>query len=605
MRLLRRFAWSGLAARRRARLPWLGAISPTWRRFLVAVIAITVGSALRIWPLDVLESRVAWLTFYPVVMIAAVYGGLTTGLLATGLACLVVVLLWPLLVVQPFIRDSADWLGLAVFVLNGAMISAIAESMLRASARARRAQEAAEVASRAKSVFLANMSHELRTPLNAILGFSGLMSHDPGLSEEQRRTLDVINSSGEHLLGLINDVLDVAKVEAGRVRVEDVVFDLHETIRGVGDLMRGRADERNVELVVEQAPGVPRLARADAAKLRQVLLNLLGNAVKFTEEGRVTVRVRVDEMDAARGPVLVIEVEDSGIGIAVEAQARIFEPFFQVGTLAIQEGTGLGLAITRSYVELMGGRIDVESVPGAGSIFHVEVPVGRVEPVDVADAEPVPGWVLGLAPGQPEWRILVVEDQVENWLLLQRLLERVGFRVRVAANGLEGIEAFEAWHPQAIFMDIRMPVLDGREAARRIRLLEGGAEVRIVALTASVYEDERANVVAAGMDDFIRKPYRAEEIYDCLARQLGVRFLRETAPGGGTAASPTTLLPETLATLPAPLRAELRDALVNLDVARVDKLIRDVAMLDPGVGEVLGEHAGRFGYTTILGALQP
>ena len=215
--------------------------------------------------------------------------------------------------------------------------------------------------------------------------------------------------------------------------------------------------------------------------------------------------------------LLVAVVEDTGVGIAPDDQARVFDAFVRVGRQGTHGGTGLGLAISRTYVELMGGRIGLASSPGTGSRFHVELPVGKAEEADVRTAAIDRGRVTGLVPGQPEYRILIVEDQVENWLLLQRMLEDVGFRVRVAEDGALGVEAFEAWRPHFIWMDIRMPVMDGLEATRRIRALDGGRDVRIAALTASAFEEEREEVLAVGMDDFVRKPYRPAEVFDCMA----------------------------------------------------------------------------------------
>lgn len=587
-----------------AKLKWLR------HRYIVTVLLIAVAAALRVWPLSALGSALAWLTFYPALMVAAVNGGISAGLLATSLACLTVKYLWPLLVAQPFIKNPADWLGLAVFFMTGTMISCLAEAMHRAQNRAKLAQEKAEAANKAKSVFLASMSHELRTPLNAILGFSSLMRHDANMSEEQRQTLDLINRSGEHLLGLINDVLDMAKIEAGRLALQNAPFDLGGMIRDLLDLMRGRAEAKGLELELDQSSEFPRFVRADAAKLRQVFLNLLGNAIKFTMAGRVTLRLNsrpgleARDHDDPQRLLLVVEVEDTGIGIAPEDKDRVFDPFIQVSNLTLQKGTGLGLTITRQQVELMGGRISLESAPGRGSLFRVEIPVERVQAAEVSTSTIEHGQVVGLAPDQPEYRLLIVEDQMENWLFLQRLLKKVGFAVRVVENGAAGVEMFQTWHPHLIWMDIRMPVMGGLEATGRIRAMEGGRAVKIVALTASVFKEERDNVMASGMDDFIRKPYRAEEIYDCVGRQLQVRFIHEK---GAVAAGPVPsgpLRPEELAGLPPELCEDLTQALLSLDAARIGDIIRNVSDHNPALGARLAHHAERLEYTTILQAVR-
>jgi CheY-like chemotaxis protein len=318
----------------------------------------------------------------------------------------------------------------------------------------------------------------------------------------------------------------------------------------------------------------------------------------------VTLRLHARPTGDPQRLLLILEIEDTGVGIAAGDQARIFEPFVQVGKLTTQKGTGLGLAITRQYVELMGGQISVESALGQGSKFRVELPVGRADAPALSAAEIRHGRVVGLAPDQPEYRVLIVEDQMENWLLLQRLLEDVGFQVRVGENGAVGVEMFRLWLPHFIFMDIRMPVMDGLEATQRIRALEGGREVKIAALTASVFKEERANVMAVGMDDFVRKPYRAEEILDCLARHLGARYVYEQAPAAAAEERTATLRPEALAALSPELRGELSDALVSLDVARIAELIRRVSALDPALGDALADHASQLGYGAILKALQ-
>jgi signal transduction histidine kinase/DNA-binding NarL/FixJ family response regulator len=569
-----------------------------WQRYLVAILIIAGASAIRAMFFGGLGRGTAYLTYYPAVVLAALYGGLPSGLLATTVSAFLS-FFW----IHRGYMSPVEWAAMGVFLLSCSMISGIAEAMRRAQRRAKQEKEKAEAANLAKSKFLASMSHELRTPLNAILGFSHLMQDDAGLSEEQRKTLDIINRSGEHLLTLINDVLDMAKVEAGRLSVENTLIDLGGMVRDITDLLRARAEEKGLQLLLDQSSDFPRFVRADGAKLRQVLINLVGNAVKFTEQGGVTLRLNARPADDPKRLLLIAEVEDSGVGIAAEDQARIFDPFVQISSLTLQKGTGLGLAIARTYVELMGGRLSVESAPGKGSIFRVETPVERAEESEVRAAETRQGRIVGLAPGQPEYRILIVEDQMENWLLLRRLMEGAGFQVRVAENGAAGVEMFQEWRPQFIWMDIRMPVMDGLEATRRIRGLDGGREVKIAALTASVFKEERDNVVAAGMDDFIRKPYRAEEIFGCLTRQLGVRFVYEESTVAATAPA-TALRPEALATLPQELRRELTDALVSLDVTRIGEIIRRVSELDPALGDALAQHAGQLGYTAILRALQ-
>jgi PAS domain S-box-containing protein len=458
------------------------------------------------------------------------------------------------------------------------------------------ARDAAEAANKAKSVFLANMSHELRTPLNAIMGFSGLMRRDPRLSDKQIENLDIINRSGEHLLTLINDVLEVAKIEAGHLHLDIAPFDLGGLMRDVTEMMQIRAQEKGLRLLLDQSSEFPRYIKSDEARIRQILINLINNALKFTEQGGVTVRLGVK--DNARHHLL-IEVEDSGPGIAPEDQTRLFEPFVQLTEGAAQRGTGLGLTITRQFVQMMGGGIAVESTLGKGSLFRVDLPVERVRTTDILPEALKKGDVKGLAPGQPHYKILIVEDQYENQLLLSRLMSEIGMEVKVAENGQQGLEQFQDWHPDLIWMDRRMPVMDGEEATRRIRQLPEGQTVKIVAVTASAFKEEQQVMLDAGMDDFVRKPYRFEEIYDCLARHLGVEYVYHgEAPTD--ASPPATLDAAMLAALPAALRQELRAALENLDSERIAVVIGQIDGLDATLGLALSRLADYFDYPGIL-----
>jgi signal transduction histidine kinase/CheY-like chemotaxis protein len=443
-----------------------------------------------------------------------------------------------------------------------------------------RACDEAQAANRAKSVFLANMSHELRTPLNAILGFSHLL-RERGASEKQRHELDIINRSGEHLLSLINDVLDVAKIEAGRSELEIAPFNLGTLIEDVTNMIQPRTAQKGLALRVE-TPQVPLFIRTDAARLRQVLINLLNNAVKFTEQGSVTLRVSAIPANKAGEVLLTFEIEDTDEGIATADQGRIFDAFVQTSAAKHHEGAGLGLTIAHQIIKLMEGTIHVESTPGRGSRFRLEI---RVERVQVYEAGDVPEFerVTALAEGQQEYRILIVEDQRENWMVLEQLLQNAGFRVRVAENGAQGLKEFREWRPHFIWMDLRMPGMDGLESTRRIRACDGGREVKIAAVTASGYASERSGILDQGLDDCVRKPYRPAEIFECMARHLGVRYqggeaLRVSGEGTGS------LAPEDLQALPDELRGELRNALMALDPARILSVIERVSLQNAALG---------------------
>ncbi len=404
--------------------------------------------------------------------------------------------------------------------------------------------DAAEAANRSKSVFLANMSHELRTPLNAILGFAQLMARDERLPDDAHQHLQTINRSGQHLLALINDVLDISRIEAGRVTVQNAAFDLHDTLLGVEEMIRVRAEQKGLSFVVEHSGELPRYVFGDAGHLRQVLVNLLGNAVKYTEAGGICLRL-TPEADSIR-----FEVIDSGPGIAPEEHERIFQPFYQAEYgIAKGEGTGLGLTIGREYVRLMGGELWVRSEPGHGSVFGFSLPLPETQ---VPLIETHQHRVLGLEPGQAAMRILVAEDNPDNQELIASLLTGVGFEVQVAENGQRAVELFQQWQPHFIWMDMRMPVLDGYQASQRIRALPGGQAVKIVALTASAFHENRDAILAAGCDDMLAKPIDETRLYLLMGEMLGLRY-RYADQAGHRAPQPSGAVND-LSALPPTLR---------------------------------------------------
>ena len=444
---------------------------------------------------------------------------------------------------------------------------------------------AAEAANKAKSTFLANMSHELRTPLNSILGFAQIMEPSPNLTVENRENLRIIHRSGEYLLTLINQALDLSKIEAGRMMIDPKNFDLYRLLDDLQDMFQLRAKSQELQLLFEREAEVPQYVRTDDVKLRQVLINILSNAIKFTQSGAVVLRVRKLEnsgvVDLLDSPTVVFdtttsirdfsiissdyatielreeaedstrfqviflqfEIEDTGVGISAEELGNVFNAFVQTASgQKTQKGTGLGLTISRQFVRLMGGEIVVESQLELGTTFKFEIPVGAAYAADVP-AGPINREVIGLEPNQPCYRILIVDDREDNRQLLVKMLSPLGFKLQQATNGREAIEIWENWQPHLILMDVRMPVMDGYEATQEIKARiqqreqeqqeNGEMSIshpdspipKIVALTASTIEGRRSFALLVGCDDFISKPFRKTEIFDTLNKHLGVRYL--------------------------------------------------------------------------------
>lgn len=568
---------------------------------MVVMGLIVAAAALRVWPLGALELRIPWVTFYPAVMAAALFGGFPSGMFATALSALLVLFWSP--TDLPFIDDFGDWLGMAVFSVNGTLISLMSGAMHRAREQATRAKEQAEAANQAKSVFLANMSHELRTPLNAILGFTNMMIKARDATTDQIKKLKIISNSGENLLNLINNVLDISKIEAGHMIREDTHVNLKRLLYEIESLMSLGIKEKALRFDKTLSSDLPENIVVDPGKLRQVLTNLIANAIKYTEKGKVSLRVNVVEQRPANLARLRFEVKDSGIGISKENQEIIFTPFEQIGDQSdTKAGTGLGLAICKQFVELMGGHMGVDSVPGEGSAFYFEIPVKVCDSSQKPSVESQYKRVTGLEKGH-QYRILIAEDKLENRLLLQNILEPLGFDLHEAVNGKEAVEQFKEWHPHLIWMDIRMPVMNGLEATRIIKGNTAGIDTKIVALTAHALEEERIEILEAGCDDFIRKPYRDTEIFDSLTKQLGVRFQYDEGKIQFETEQENELGEEQLKKMPLALIENLREAVVLLDNQRCLTAAGMISDYDSELGESLRRMVENLKYKEMLDAL--
>jgi PAS domain S-box-containing protein len=489
---------------------------------------------------------------------------------------------------------------------NSAQLQTANQQLHDANAQLLLAKADAEGANRAKSIFLSTMSHEIRTPMNAILGYAQLMLRDPEVGADAKTNLRIIGRSGEHLLGLIDDVLDMSKIEAGRTELKLATFNLSGLLDDLAAMFRQRAEAKALQFEMSiDGESVPYVV-ADESKIRQALINLLGNAIKFTNRGQVAMHVTLDQRSADQ-LWLSARIVDSGAGIADEEQKKLFEPFSQSGpALNTEKGTGLGLAITRKYARLMGGDVTVASTPGAGSIFRFEIPILRGD-AGVAVKRSAPRSVVGLRAGTNVPGILIVDDQPENRDWLMKLLTLIGFSVRGADNGEAAIRTWEEWGPRLILMDVHMPVMDGLEATRRIKADPRGKQTVIVTLTASAMDDDRRAILQSGADDFLSKPCREDELLEKIRSLLKIAYDYDEVndgddqPRGGVAALSAVRLRQ----LPRELIEDIRDAAVNGRKKLLDRLILQVPETgDAESARALQELADKYDYDALTRVLE-
>ena len=487
---------------------------------------------------------------------------------------------------------------------EGLLVGFLDITLLRLAAEELRlAKEAAESANRAKSAFLANMSHEIRTPMNAVLGFAQLMLRDSELADHHRQQLTTITRSGEHLMNVINDILEMSRIESGRVALSPAPFDLHRLLDDLERMFSLRAQAKDLRFRVERLSQVPRHVVTDETKLRQVIINLLGNAAKFTPAGgEITLRLR-SETEPDGMLRLGVEIQDTGPGIGPDELQRLFEAFYQTRSgREAGSGTGLGLAISRQFVRLMGGDLTASSQLGVGSTFRFDVRVGQPDETAPGEQNAPAHRVLHLLPGLPACRVLVTDDSQENRYVLQYLLASVGFEIRTAKDGAEAVALCKEWAPHLLLLDLRMPVMDGYEAARQIRAAHGSA-VKIIALSACVFAEDQQQALAAGADAFLSKPFLQEELLELIKQLIGVDYVNDDSKAGAVeppaSGKPEVPTADEILRLPTGLVASLREATILADYDQMLELADQVAIRDGDLGRRLRQLVERFDYRTL------
>jgi len=488
----------------------------------IAIVTVVIASLFRKFLLSQLENQVVWITFYPAAMVAAVFGGIYSGILSSILTIITVVYFWSFFTSTPFLPPShVSTINIIVFFFNCFLISVIAEYSRLQRRKSEKNRIKAEEASNTKSIFLANMSHEIRTPLNAILGFSQVLLRNPSLTEEEKKQVKLIYNSGNHLLTIINDILDISKIEFGQLEISNVKFNFFKLLNDMDNMFSSRAKENNILFSVNYNEATPKYIVSDEKRLRQILVNFLGNAFKFTDKGSIVLDVYTKKQKGCLYNIN-ITIRDSGTGIKKEELDKIFDNFYQGSNS--RAGTGLGLSITKKLVGSLGSSIKVESNLGLGSNFSFDINVKGLQPEkNEVDKEFIYVYKNDLP---NPYKVLIVDDILDNITLLETLLKNINFEVHTALSAEEGIKKFCQTNFDIIFMDILLPDLNGNEVIKKIRDKKEIKQPIIIGVSASIFKEEIKDVLKAGADDFLPKPINIDSLYSLLEKWLNLNLTK-------------------------------------------------------------------------------
>lgn len=556
----------------------------------IAIGAVIIASFFRKFLLYQLENQVVWITFYPATMAASVFGGFISGVIAAILSVIIVLYYWSFFTVLPFLPSGhVSTINIIVFLFNSILISLIAEYSRIQRKKSEENRIKAEEANNAKTIFLANISHEIRTPLNAILGFSQILLRNPSLTEDEKKQVKLINTSGNHLLTLINDILDISKIEFGKMEIINNKFDFIKLIHDVENMFTIRAKEKNIEFFVEFNKETPKYIVSDEKKIKQILVNLLGNAIKFTDTGSVTLNIHT-EKDKGSLYKITFTISDTGIGIRKEEIDKIFDNFFQASNS--RNGTGLGLSITKKIIVNLNSDIKVESALGKGSKFSFCIEVkGLLEELNNPNQDLIYKYKNM---SDETYKALIVDDILDNIILLETLLKNLNFQVHSALSAEEGIKKADNNNFDVIFMDILLPDLNGNEVIKRIRSNTNKKQPIIIGVSASIFKEEIKDVLDAGADDFLSKPINIDDL--CL---LLIKYLKLNLVKIDITLDESNILPEKSFEITDELKEKFLKAIEEGEFLKISTLIEELGDNDKQFKIQLREALDFFDYERI------